>query len=296
MTAATSPSSGRLYGLALVCRVWKVARATVYRRRAPADPGPRRRPGPVGPVPDASLLERIRGVLDASPFHGEGHRKVWARLRFAGLRTSRQRVLWLMREHGLLAPARTGSPRGPRNHDGTIIPETIDTMWGTDLTTAWTREGQVAVFIAVDHHNAECVGIHAARHGTRFEALEPIRQGVRRHFGPFAKGIAAGLSIRHDHGSQYMSAVFQDEIAFLGAESSPAFVRAPEGNGCAERFIRTLKENLLWIQTFDTVEDLRRALLAFKDIYNTTWLIERLGHRTPAAVRNDLLSPTAIAA
>ena len=44
---------------------------------------------------------------------------------------------------------------------------------------------------------------------------------------------------------QYMADDFQKEIAFLGIESSPAFVRAPEGNGCAERFIRTLKENLL---------------------------------------------------
>lgn len=296
MRAATSPSGGKPYGMARVCRVWGAARATVYRHRVPPGHEPRRRPGPIGPMPDEGLLERIRGVLSASPFHGEGHRKVWARLRFAGLRTSRHRVLRLMREHGLLAPSRVGSPRGPRNHDGTIIPETIDTMWGTDMTTAWTGEGQVAVFIAVDHHNAECVGIHAARHGTRFEALEPIRQGVRRHFGAFAKGIASGLSIRHDHGSQYMSAVFQDEIAFLGAESSPAFVRAPEGNGCAERFIRTLKENLLWVQTFDTVEDLRRALLAFKDTYNTTWMIGRLGHRTPAAVRQDLLSPAAMAA
>ncbi len=250
----------------------------------------------MGPLPDAGLLERIRGVLDASPFHGEGHRKVWARLRFAGLRTSRHRVLRLMREHALLAPARTGSPRGPRNHDGTIIPETIDTMWGTDMTTAWTREGQAAVFIAVDHHNAECVGVHAAHHGTRFEALEPVRQGVREHFGSFAKGVARGLSVRHDHGSQYMSRVFGDEIAFLGATSSPAFVRAPEGNGCAERFIRALKENLPWVRTFDTLEDLRQALLAFKDTYNTAWLIGRLGHRTPAAVRRDLLSPAALAA
>ena len=103
MRAATSPSSGTPYGLALVCRVWRVARATVYRHRVPADRGPHRRPGPVGPMPDVGLLERIRGVLAASPFHGEGHRKVWARLRFAGLRTSRHRVLRLMREHGLLA-------------------------------------------------------------------------------------------------------------------------------------------------------------------------------------------------
>ena len=78
MRAATSPSSGKPYGLALVCRVWRVARAKVYRHRVPADPGSRRRPGPVGPMPDVGLLERIRGVLAASPFHGEGHRKVWA--------------------------------------------------------------------------------------------------------------------------------------------------------------------------------------------------------------------------
>jgi len=158
------------------------------------------------------------------------------------------------------------------------------------------RELLEAVFIAVDHHNAECVGIHAARHGTRFEALEPLRQGMRQHLGAFAKGVAAGLSIRHDHGSQYMSAVFQDELAFLGAESSPAFVRTPEGNGCAERFIRTLKENLLWVQTFDTVEQLRLALLDFRETYNTTWLIQRLDSRTPAATRQALLSPAALAA
>jgi len=169
-------------------------------------------------------------------------------------------------------------------------------MWGTDMTTTWTAEGQVAVFVAVDHHNAECVGIHAARRGTRFEALEPLRQGVRRHFGAIGKDVARGLAVRHDHGSQYMSDTFQAEMHFLGIDSSPAFVRAPEGNGCAERFIRTLKENLLWIRTFDTVEKLRLALLAFRDIYNTTWLIQRLDYRTPAQVRQEKLSAPAIAA
>ncbi len=59
-----------------------------------------------------------------------------------------------------------------------------------------------------------------------------------------------------------MSDTFQTEMRFLGIQSSPAYVRAPEGNGCAERFIRTLKENLLWLQTFHTVEKLRLALLS----------------------------------
>lgn len=296
MSRTASPSSGKPYGVAAVCRVWRAARATVYRHRAPAGPAPPRRPGPAGPISDTELVEEIRRVLHRSPFHGEGHRKVWARLRFAGTRTSRRRVLRLMRENALLAPARVGSPRGPRTHDGSIIPGAVDVMWGTDLTTTITGQGQVAVFVAVDHRSAECVGIHAALRATRFEALEPLRQDVRRHFGAFAKGIAHGLALRHDHGSQYMADDFQKELRFLGIESSPAFVRAPEGNGCAERFIRTLKENLLWVRSFDSVEDLRVALIEFRETYNTTWLIERHGFRPPSALRQQQLSTAALAA
>ena len=295
MSRAISSSSGKAYGLARVCRVWRAARATVYRRRLPGAEPPRR-PGPVGPMLDAALLASIRAVLAASPFHGEGHRKVWARLRVAGVRTSKRRVLRLMRENDLLAPSRVGSPRGPRSHDGTIIPDMVDTMWGTDLTTTITGEGQAAVFVAVDHCSAECVGIHAAPRATRFEALEPIRQGVRAYFGGFASDVARGLAVRHDHGSQYMADAFQNELKFLGIASSPAFVRAPEGNGCAERFIRILKENLLWVQTFDTIEELRQALLAFREIYNAAWLIERHGFVAPAAFRHQQLQPVAMAA
>lgn len=82
-----------------------------------------------------------------------------------------------MRENGLQAATRTGRPRGPRNHDGTIIPEAVDAMWGTDMTATFTVEhGQVAVFVAVDHCSAECIGIHAALHGTRHEArLDGLR-------------------------------------------------------------------------------------------------------------------------
>jgi putative transposase len=296
VSRTASPSTGRPYGLARVCRTWRTARAGVYRHRAPPRQVPPRRPGPTGAMPDAALVEAIRAVLAASPFHGEGHRKVWARLRHAGVRTSKRRVLRLMGAHGLLAPSRVGSPRGPRAHDGTIIPAAVDAMWGTDLTTTITGEGPVAVFVAVDHRSAECVGLHAALRANRFEALEPLRQGVRRHFGGFARDIAAGLAVRHDHGSQYMSDAFQKELRFLGIESSPAFVRAPEGNGCAERFIRTPKENLLWVRTFDTVEQLRQALLEFRETYNATWLIERHGFRPPAAVRNEQLQPAALAA
>jgi hypothetical protein len=79
------------------------------------------------------------------------------------------------------------------------------------------------------------------------------------------------------------------ELAFLGIARSSAFVRAPEGNGCAERFIRTLQENLLWIGTFETVEALRQVLLTLREITDATWLLERHGLGLPAATRSEQL-------
>ena len=64
----------------------------------------------------------------------------------------------------------------------------------------------------------------------------------------------------------------------------------------AERFVRVLKENLLWVRRFDTIEELRLALIAFKHTYNQTWIIERHGYRTPAQVRADQIGPLAMAA
>jgi putative transposase len=299
MSETGSPSTQRRYGLARVCRMWEVARSTVYcaQAREAASTKPAQKRGPKPRWSDEELLAKIRAVLAAAPFLGEGHRKVWARLRWQAVRTSKARVLRLMREAQLLAPTRVGHAHGPAAHDGTITTEAPDQMWGMDATSCLTRQqGTATVFVVVDHCASECLGLHAAKPGTRFEAVEPLRQGVYAIFRDYAKGLAAGVQARHDHGSQYMSDYFQDELKFLGITSSPAFVREPEGNGVAERFIRTLKEQLLWVRTFDTVEELRLALLAFKERYNHEWLCERHGHQTPAAVRAALTKPARVAA
>ena len=290
MSHTTSPSTNRPYGVVRVCQEWGVRRSTFYHqqsRGAPSQGAPAKR-GPKTACTDEVLTTHIRQVLAASPFLGEGHRKVWARLRAQGIRTSKRRVLRLMRQADLLAPTRTPRVVGPRVHDGTITTERPNQMWGTDATSTVTVEdGAVTVFIGVDHCTLEGIGIHEAKRATRFEALEPIRQGVRQQFGTFSAGCATGVQVRHDHGSQYMSDEFQAELRFLGLTSSPAFVRAPEGNGVAERFIRTLKEQLLWVRTFQTVEELRQALLDWLRLYNEQWLVERHGFRSPIQVRRD---------
>lgn len=288
MSRAASPSTSKTYGLARVCRLWGVGRATVYRYRHPAEGRPpRRRPGPQGPCSDTELVAHIRAEIAAAKFHGEGYRKIWARLRHKGVRTSQRRVRRLMKENALLAPHRIKPPR-TRAHDGTITTPRVDMLWGTDMTETVTAvDGRAYVFVAVDHCNSELVGIHASHGANRFEALEPVRQGVRRCFGAFDKDVACGLSLRHDHGSNYMAHDFQTEITFLGITASPSFVRQPEGNGVAERFIRTLKENFLWVHTFDTIEELRQGLLEFARHYNATWMVAKHGYKTPDRVRAE---------
>jgi len=184
--------------LKVVCRVAGVSRSAAQeqrrrRRASAADQVPaRRRPGPVGALPDRELLVEIRRDLDESPFVGEGHRKVWARLRRQGIRTSRKRVLRLTREVGLLAPTPQVRKRAERLHEGTITVDVPDTLWATDATEAWTRqEGRCAVFVIVDHASNE-VWYDAAKRMDRFAAADLLREVCAERFGLVEQGSPPG--------------------------------------------------------------------------------------------------------
>lgn len=288
MSREVSPATGKRYGVARVCQVLGIARSTVYARKharsAPRPPAVRR--GPKPKVSDETLLQAIREDLESSPFTGEGHRKVWARLKFGqGMRVSRKRVLRLMREHNLLSPYRR--PQGePNTHQGTIGTDAPNVMWGTDATKVFTAEdGYGWVFVAVEHWNAECMGTHVCKKGDRMAALEPVAQGVLAQFGSVACDVARGLALRMDHGSQYTSDHFQNQLHAWGIAPSFAFLQEPQTNGVAERFIRTLKEQCIYGRTFRTLEELRQAVTQFVQRYNSQWRIEKNGFRTPHEMR-----------
>ena len=125
MSAATSPGTGLAYGLQRVCAAWGFARSSFYamksRQQATAERPPAKRRGPKPSISDEALLVAIEADLEASPWEGEGHRKVWARLRVCrGIRVSRKRVLRVMRENNLLSPHRCRR-RGGNPHVGEII-------------------------------------------------------------------------------------------------------------------------------------------------------------------------------
>lgn len=288
MSAAASPATDRRYGVDLVCRMWDVPRSTFY-AQAPREAAERtkmRKRGPMPKISDEALLGAIRHDLDRSPFVGEGHRKVHARLRVQDkIRVSKTRVLRVMRENKLLSPHRSRKGEG-KVHDGTIITDEPNVMWGTDGAKVFTLDdGWVWVFSTVEHWNAECVGWHVCKYGTRFNALEAVKMGIEAHFGSVAGDVARGLALRLDHGSQYISDHFREQIRYWGITPSWAFVEEPQTNGVVERYNRTLKEQAIYGRVFRNVEEVRAAVKTFVKRYNEEWLIEKMGFRSPAQAR-----------
>src|SRR3954452_18098467 len=102
MSRTLSPSSKRSYGVARVIAVWQLARSSFYAARCrqqhpriAAKRGPKR-------LSDEELVREMCQLLDQSVFHGEGYRKVWARLRLKDVRVGKHRVLRAMSEYELL--------------------------------------------------------------------------------------------------------------------------------------------------------------------------------------------------
>ena len=294
MSRTNSPSSGRLYGLKRVCHAWEGSRSTYYsRQKKPtgAEGGERKKPGPKPGITDSELLGLVKEDIAASPFKGEGHRKVHARLKRQNRRVGRNRVLDIMKANNLLSPHR-GIQASQDPHGGTIITDEPNVMWCSDGTKILTADdGWVWVFSVEEHWNAECLGWNVCKIGDRFAALEPVTQAVKGVYGSVAKGVANGLKLRIDNGTQYSSDYFLKQIAYMGIEDSFGLVRQPQTNGVAERFNRTLKEQILNGRVFHNIEEVREAVRQFVELYNTKWLLEKLGYRSPLETRQEYNRP-----
>ena len=208
------------------------------------------------------------------------------------IRVSRGRVLRIMRENSLLSPHRR-PPRPATQHDGSITTEAPNVMWGADGAVVPTVEdGNVTLFIVAEHWNGEGLGWHVARSGNRYAAAEALTLAVSHVFGSTRADAARGVALRHDHGSAFMSGYFQKQLKAFGITPSFAFVREPETNGVAERFIRTLKEQIVFGRIYQNIEEVRAAARAYFERYNQHWLLEKNGYRSPAETRRTWMART----
>src|SRR3712207_9010353 len=131
---------------------------------------------------------------------------IWARLRAVdAIRVSRKRVLRLMREHALLSPHRART-RPEASHGRRIITEAPNVMWATDATQITTaQDGKVWLFGVAEHWNAELLGWHVAKRGTRYEATQALGMAVPRRLRHLCAAAPPGLALRPAQRSPLLS-------------------------------------------------------------------------------------------
>lgn len=292
----TSPTTAKTYPLELILEVMGIPRSTFYDRISPKEVGAseKKKRGPKTPESDFEVVQEIKKILKDPEFSGEGHRKMRARLSLKGINVGKNRVLRLMRIHGLLAPVRKDRVGQKRVHEGRIITERPNEMWGGDITEVMTKEdGKVYIFDMIDHCTAEIIGAYVTTNGNRFSAINCLHEAMNGQLGEVKKDKGRGVKLRLDHGTQFTSKRYINEAHHLGFELSYSFIGQPECNGIIERWHRTLKEQVLWTKSWRNAQEVKEAVLAFVEKYNDNWLLGRHGYVSPRKYKQSLAEKAA---
>lgn len=275
--------------VSLLCETFRLSRAAYYEACKPAPPGG----GEVVKLPRAPryttaevVLVKIREVIGREGSEAWGVRKVWATLRREGLRVSRKRVWALMRANGLVM-ARDREP-GETTRGHVAVPEPNRRI-ATDLTTTWTkRDGVVAIVPTIDCGCRSMLGMVVTKDQHGPAVLESVQQALRAAFGSPAH-VPDGVELRSDHGPQYTGADCAALVVEWGIEHTYAPVGRPTGNAVVERVIRTLKEEVVWLRDWDSIDELRAAIMAWVKRYNEHRPHQSLDWKTPAEYRAEHL-------
>jgi putative transposase len=219
---------------------------------------------------DEDLLPRIQALKAEHPFWG--YRRIWAYLRLVEQRlVNKKRILRLMREHRLLVPPnlrlkakRTPPGRKPK-------PTTPNHWWGIDMTKVLVEGvGWVSIVIGLDWYTRAAVGHYAGIRCTAQHWLEALDMAV---YGRFPNGARdQGLALMSDHDCQPTSMAFMEACSTRGIYQTFTSDNNPKGNADTERFMRTLKEECLWLQEWTGPFELRRALKDWLAHYNEQYL------------------------
>lgn len=278
----TDPDTGKRYPVRMILRVAEYSSAAYYGHLRYRQAQKR---GPKTSLSDEDLALEIKATMDAIPFHGTGYKKIHGRmsrnLKKKGHSVSKNRVLRIMKERNMLNKP-SGGTGSSRVHDGTLITDAPNVMWGTDGKKFFTRrDGWCWLFDVIDHFNSEVIGYNVVKYGDRYEATRAVQNAVVHRFGAIEKGIAQGIVMRNDRGSQYISDFYRNSMTHLGIELSYTWARSPESNGVIERFHRTIEEQVFRMYDFETIEEAEKVIREFIYLYNREWMLERLGYLSP---------------
>ncbi|MEO5311038.1 IS3 family transposase [Corynebacterium sp. c24Ua_83] len=240
---------------------------------------------------DAALVERITEVHKQN-YGVYGIRKMWRVLRRQGIDIGREQTARLMRSAGLSgkgkggAPITTRKPKGPDHRPDLVKREFKapgpNRLWVADITYVRTRKGFVYTAFVTDVFSRRIVG-WALSDSMRTEALplQALNQAI------VCAKETTGLIHHSDHGSQYVSIVYNERLAEHGIAASTGTVGDSYDNALAENVNGSYKNELIHRRTWADVVDVEIATFEWVNWWNESRLHQSLGYRTPAEVETE---------
>lgn len=223
-------------------------------------------------------MASIQGIKLRHPFWGYRRVRAWLKYR-EDLPVGHKRVYRLMKENGLLVPQkRYQAKRQPAGRKPRA--QRPGQFWGIDMTKFFIPGlGWAYLVIVLDWFSRKVVGWQLSCRCRTQEWCEALEEAVLQEFSQGVRG--QGLKLVSDNGCQPTSRSFLKVTATLDIEQIFTSFNNPKGNAETERFMRTLKEELLWLEEFAGLEEAREKLAAWIGFYNKEYLHSALGYKSP---------------
>jgi putative transposase len=232
-----------------------------------------------GVVRDGDLLERIKAIKTGHPFWGYRRVRAWLVHR-EKIRVNEKRVRRVMRENSLMASQtvhkakRTSQRSKPRA-------ERPRQYWGIDMTKFMVSSlGWVYLIVVLDWFTKKIVGWDLSLRGRSKEWRQALEVALEREFPYGVRG--SGLKLISDNGSQPTSVSFMRDMVTLGIEQIFTSYDNPKGNADTERMMRTIKEEIIWLNEFSSLEEAKEKIGHWIEVdYNKFYVHSELGYRSP---------------
>jgi len=226
------------------------------------------------------LRETVRELCLEERYQTYGYRRIWALLRRRGWPVNQKTVHRIMREEGLTRPKIWHRPYRPKRVEK-MAPSRTDESWQIDMTSLQLVDLTPLFLVMVtDCFTREIVGWTLDRRCRALEWISAVRQAMERR-GWKQKGDLAGLVLRSDNGAQPCSKRFVEYLGTVGIRGQYTGYGAPDDNAYVERVIRTIKEEEIWLNQYESWAEAHRAIDEYVQFYNEERIHSALEYRTP---------------
>ena len=259
--------------------------ASIGRWITPARPatssGRRRRPVSDGPT----LRQKVRDLAHVDRHRTFGYRRIWALLRRDNVIVNKKTVRLIMKDMGLSRPRFWHKQHRPKRVEK-MQPTKPNQGWQIDMTS-FPLSNLTPLFLVtvIDCCTREVVGWTLDRRSRAGEWIAAVRTALE------ARGLAdkdackaSGLVLRSDNGSQPCSKKFAAFLASSGIAGQYTGYDAPDDNAYIERVFRTIKEEEIWPNLYDTFGEARTAIASYVDYYNNERIHSALNYKTPSEI------------